>query len=123
MSWKRCTDLPGIALSTPQVIKIGDNVYMGGGTTEHGNNEEIFRYSISDGTWVALLPCPTYNYGLATWNNELIAVGGIMAPRGLITNKVFTFRKSSAKWMQSLPSMITSRYSLSMLSHQNRLIV
>ena len=68
-----------------------------------------------------LSPCPTYQHGLATLNEELIVVGGKVGSLGTRTNKVYTFRSNA--WMEILPKMPTPRFLLSTASHEDRLII
>ena len=67
----------------------------------------------------ASLPCPTKYYGLATLDDELIAIGGNES--GQPSNKVYTFKDE--KWQQVLPSMTTPRDSFSTASYENKFII
>ena len=111
-----------VGISAPQVVKIGDNIYVGGGIRRPGDSSEVFKYIISQDSWQALPPCPTYDHGLATWNEELVAIGGVTTGA---TNKVYTFREAdfSYSWGELLPSMRTPRFSLSTVTHKNQFII
>lgn len=119
--WRRCADLP-VAISAPQVVRIGDCVYVGGGYRKPGAIKAVFCYNLLRDTWTALPHCPTYQHGLAKLSDELVAIGGILTgPLGEITNKVMTFRDGT--WKEVLPLMPTQRCLLSTTSYDNRLII
>lgn len=111
-------DLP-VPISTPQIVKIKDHIYAGGGMRKERDSNIIYQYCLSRDTWRALPGCPTRQHGLATLDNEVITVGGKMS--GEITNTVWTFRSNI--WQEILPPMPTPRYLLSTVSHDNRLII
>lgn len=118
VSWRRCADLP-VPVSAPQVIKIKDYMYVGGGMRKSGDSSTLFQYSLSRDVWTLLPPCPTRQHGLATLDDELITVGGRI--QGQAVGMVCTYRDKT--WKQVLPDMPTPRYLLSTTSHGNRLIL
>ena len=93
-------------------------MYVGGGYTKTG---AIMKYILSQDTWMPLPPCPTYQHGLATLNEELIVIGGRVDSLETRTNKVHTFRNNI--WMEVLPPMPTPRSLLSTASHGDRMII
>lgn len=122
MRCRKCTDLP-LAISAPQVVRIRDHIYVGGGFRKPGDRKTIFRYNIKKNTWKPLPPCPTQQHALATLNNQLVVIGGTLlgAPSGEKTNIVLTFKEGG--WTNQLPVMPTPRCLLSAMSHENRLII
>ena len=120
MVWRKCADLP-VARSATSVVRIGDSVYVSEGFTKPGDSYAIMKYILSQDTWMPLPPCPTYQHGLATLNEELIVIGGKVGPLVTRTNKVYTFRSND--WMEVLPPMPTPRSLLSTKSHENRMII
>ena len=118
--WKRCADLP-VAFSAPHVVKIGEDVYVGGGIVEDKAvmADCVYKYTFSEDVWEKLPACKTLNHGLTTLNNELIVVGGTRY--GLATNAVRTFR--DGEWKKVLPPMPTPRWSLATVSHDNSTII
>ena len=117
MSWTKCENIP-LAASSPEVVKIGDCVYVGGGM-HRSEESSVFQYNIPKGTWSTLPPCPTVQQGLATLNRQLIAIGGSVSSN--ITNATYTFKNN--EWVQDLPPMPTPRCLLSTVSHDNNLII
>ena len=127
MEWSRCADLP-VATSAPQLVQLGDHVYVGGGYRNPGACKNIFRYDLKTGAWSHLPRCPTYQHGLATLGGELLAIGGTLAsPSGKHTNKVFSFREGGGEeggiWREVLPPMPTARCLPSAASYEDRLVI
>lgn len=119
MTWDRKAKLP-LVTSSPQIVRIGDHVYVGGGFRIKSDNQAtVFKYSIQDDTWDTLPYCQPIQFGLTTLNRELIIIGGTLA--GKATNLVYTFRDGA--WVKHLPPMPTSRFLFSIISHKNRYII
>ena len=115
---RRCADLP-IGISAAHVVRIGDYVYVGGGN-RMGRDQTVYQYTISRDLWTPLPDCPTYHHSLATWNDELIALGGKISLN--ITNMVLTFRDNT--WKRILPPMPTARSRLTTYtSPENKIII
>ncbi len=122
MTWRRCADLP-VATSAPQVVRIGDIIYVGGGYREPGASKAVFQYSVHMDAWTPLPPCPTHQHGLTSLRGRLVAIGGILRESsGKVTNVVLTFGDGH-KWKEELPPMPTSRSLLSTTSHDDQLVV
>ncbi len=117
LSWKKCMNLP-VAISAPQVVKIGDCVYMGGGM-RRDEYKGVYKFDTKQETWTSLPPCPAIQYGLTTLNGELIVIGGQLFNRA--TNTAYTFRDK--KWIEVLPPMPTARCLLSTVSHNNEIVL
>lgn len=94
-------------------------MFVSGGFRNEDDESAIFQYSITNNTWRTLPKCPASQQGLATLNGEIISIGGKL-PQGAI-NTVYTFR--NGEWMEILPPMLTARYLLSAVSHNNEFIV
>ena len=120
--WRRGADLP-VAMFSPHLVKIRNNIYCGGG---HTGNEDtarlVFKYYPTVDTWSLLPPCPTRHHGLSEFDNALVSVGGVMhnAPLLTATNSVYKFQDPN--WVTSLPPMPTARFDPSVFSHKTHLI-
>ena len=101
-------------MSAPQIVRIGDYVYVGGGYSDRLGAQTIFKYSISHDTWTPLPHCPTIHYGLASLDKKLVVIGG--KSHGEPTNNVYTLKDDT--WKEILPPMPTPRFLLSTLSHE-----
>ena len=100
-----------------------DKVYFGGGATgSHATATTLCIYTPKADTW-ATLPSPTKLSALATYNSQLVLVGGIAASTGKTTNQLWVLQEDERTWRRPLPAMPTARYAASAISHHNHLIV
>ena len=83
ISWRRCTDSP-VTNAIPPTVKIGDSVYVGCKLRNRGDDVTIFKYSLTHDTWSPLPDCPTIHHGLATLDDELIVIGGMISGKQTI---------------------------------------
>ena len=88
LTWERKADLP-VGTSSPQIVKIKNLVFVGGGLRNQSETRAIFQYSVHDNSWTTLCQCPALRQGLAALNGELISVGGKNSQG--VTNAVYTF--------------------------------
>ncbi len=103
------------------MVKIGEDIYAGGGMTDGKTNLDycVFKYNLRQDIWTSLPSCITYGHGLTTLNSELIVIGGVIS--GPATNAVQTFR--DGEWKALLPPMPTPRWGLFTLSRDNKMII
>ena len=119
MKWSKCADIP-IPISNPRLVKIGGHIYVGGGMPGVGKlSYYIYKYDLNHDTWDTLPHCPTQQHSLATLDDELIVIGGLLGRD--IANTVYTFRQN--KWLEELPPMPTPRYHHSSITHENKVII
>ena len=118
MTWEKKADLP-VGISSPQIVKINNFVFVGGGLRNRFETSVTFQYHIIDNRWTTLCQCPVRCQGLASLNDELISVGGICSQ--VATNTVYTFKDN--QWKEVLPPMPTPRYNLSTMSHNDLIVV
>ena len=122
LKWRRGADLP-VAMSRPHLVKIRNNIYCGGGTTDKVDTARlVFKYVPIADAWSPLPPCPTLHHGLSELNNALVLVGGVMHNDASLTptNSVYTFQDPN--WVTSLPPMPTARFDPSVFTHNTHLI-
>ena len=116
--WRRGADLP-VAMYRPHLVKIGNNIYCGGGYTGKVETSRlVFKYDPTADTWSPLPPCPTYNHGLSELDNALVSLGGIK--HYIPTNSVYKFQDPN--WVTCLPPMPTARFDLSAFTYNTHLI-
>ena len=120
MKWRKCPDMPG-EISVPQVVKIGRLVYVGGGMRKSTpkNAHNIFKYTLDEDNWTMLPYCKTFLHSLASLDDKLIAIGGMIGAKA--ENVVFTLDHGT--WVEDLPPMPTPRYLHSSATFENRVIV
>lgn len=99
----------------PQVVPTKDVVYVGGGL---GNTCMLsmcaFAYNIAEDVWKTLPETPTALFGMCTFKNSLITIGGVCEDG--ITGKVYRLNEAKERWEEFLPAMPTKRFSLSVFS-------
>ena len=103
---------------------LNNKVYVGGGFTGRDDAIEatLCIYSPTADTW-ATLPSPTKLSALATYNSQLVLVGGRIASTDGTTNQLWVLQEDERIWRQPLPAMPTARRAASAISHHNHLIV
>lgn len=118
--WKRVQSLPNKMLQ-PQIVPTKDVVYVGGGL---GNTSTLsmcaFAYKIAEDAWKTLPETPTALFGMCSFRNSLITVGGVCEDG--ITGKVYRLNEAKERWEEFLPAMPTQRFSLSVFSADSVLI-
>lgn len=105
----------------PQVVAIGSTVYVGGGLSKT-SMLSIFAYNTSDCTWRTLPTSGVILFGMCSFQGHLITVGG--GCEDGITGRVYTLDKGGEEtWSETLPSMSSERFSLSVFSSTDSFIV
>ena len=93
----------------PQVVAIGEKVYIGGGRTESGEDrKQVFQYDPSKDGWSRLPPHQVIFYAMAQFMGHLITVGGGIRHGGY-TGKLYCFKEESQQWEEFLKPMPTAR--------------
>ena len=120
LQWRMVANLP-IGMARPQVVVVGEKIYVGGGAADsHDDYYLVFRYNPDRDRWSTLPYSPVHDFGLGQFLGELCMVGGII--HGVISAKVYCYKPKSRKWEEFLPPMTTARHSLSVISTQSALI-
>ena len=112
-------------MNRPQVVVIGDKIYVGGGSTDsRADSYLVFQYNSVGGEWTTLPPCPVRYFGLGQLSGELLTVGGVKHSAivfGKISGKVYRYKPASKKWKKSLHPMPTARFCLCVVSSESAL--
>ena len=113
-----------VGMARPQVVSIGEKVYIGGGLPDDEDHfsKQVFQYDTSGDEWSRLPPCQVIFFAMAHFAGNLITVGGWIPRGGGITGKVYCFRKESQKWEEFLKPMPTARYHLSVATTQSAIV-
>ena len=98
LQWRRGADTPE-GFSGAQAVMVGENVYVGGGTTEC----KIFQYNWNTGTWYTLPDCPLKSFGLTQYRGRLTTVGGL-TPLGIVA-QVYNFTKRRKSYFALISSV------------------
>ena len=130
-----------VGMSRPQVVVMGEKVYIGGGTTESSQNYTwVFQYNPSRDEWRCLPPHQVMYFAMAQFKGNLITVGGAAVSftgmlrgitigllkrdlvKGFVTGKVYRFKEESQKWEEFLKPMPTARGEISVATTQSAII-
>jgi hypothetical protein len=105
-------NVPGIVSFLDQGLTIGGGVYVG--VTK---DREIFKYSITEDSWSALLVAPVYHARLGYLNMKVLIVGGRISS-SQVTADIHEFDEASQQWVRStsIPPMPTARSSATVVS-------
>ena len=107
-----------------QAVVIGDNVYVGGGSTLFDENCcTVMVYSLASGSWSKLPPHETKWFGMAAVNDQLVLVGGNTKSYNEVTGILTMWNEWSQTWTRPFSEMPTPRHSPSVISYQKWLVV
>ena len=121
LHWRKVANLPA-GMGRPQVVVVGEMVYVGGGRTYITDNSFlVFQYNPASDEWTTLLPCRVSGIGLGQLSGELLTVGG-WTQDGVISNKVYHYKPESQEWEEFLQPMPTARAGLTVISAPSALI-
>jgi N-acetylneuraminic acid mutarotase len=113
-----------------------DQLHIGGGCTGNPKADAmVYAYSPNVDMWKVLPPCPLKWFAMATWNQQLVVIGGkeltnahkttvkelTNAHKTTMTNKVASWEKG--EWGFSLPPMLIARVSPTVVSYGGYLAV
>lgn len=84
--------------------------YVGGGVSPNrGTVHRVYQYILKEDRW-NILPNPRQYYGIPqVIDGKLVLFGGRDAVKGLVTNRVSTFRSDIGKWRSDYPRMLVPR--------------
>ena len=112
-----------VDMCRPQVVVMGEKVYMGGGYTKHAEDKNwVFQYEALKDEWSCLPPHHVTSFAMAQFAESLITVGGEIPHGGGLTGKVYCFNKHSQKWEEFLKPMTTARCHLSVVTTQSAIV-
>lgn len=123
LEWHECSSLPTNMLH-PQAVVLEDQVYLGGGIARGmGLSEDafVYIYNIKKNIWTGI-DTPTYHYALATYQSQLLLVGGVDISNHDITNKLWVLNDEFT-WTKSFPAMLRKCRGASATSMYNHLVV
>ena len=109
-------------MAIAQVVVMGDKVYIGGGSTEVKDRNQVFQYDLFRDEWNRLPPHQVGFFAMAQFMGHLITVGGMILHGASITGKVYHFKEQSQKWEEFLKPMPTARCYLSVATTQSAIV-
>ena len=112
-----------VGMFRPQVVVMGEKVYVGGGDTECDEDlNRVFQYDPVRDEWNSLPPHHMAAFAMAQFTGNLITVGGWIPDSDVTTGKVYHFNKQSQKWEEFLKPMPTARLVLSVATTQSAIV-
>ena len=120
LQWKEFLELPSGMLDA-NALWLNDNLYLGGGSSSDDVDNKLYIYSHQDDTWKEMETC-VYHYALASFNSQLVLIGGRKSHNNLITNKLWNLN-NSGEFRSDLNPMPTKRSSASAVGVRKHLIV
>ena len=113
-------------MSDVHVVCMNETLYVGGGcaigTLKLDNDAKLFSFELGvDRTWRAA-NTPTYGYALATYDSQLLLVGGCVYHSEELTNRIYTLR-DTGEIVEMIPPMKEKRWSASAVSYGSMLVV
>ena len=123
LHWRKVANLP-VGKNVPQVVVVGEKVYVGSGSTVSAEQFLVFQYNPARDEWTTLPPCPVIFYGLGQLSGELLTVGGLLqvSTIGYSTKKVYHYKPESQEWEEFLQPMPTARQQPTVISTQSVLV-
>ncbi len=112
-------------------VLVGEIVYAGGGTCQrtgtYQNECTVFGHNSSHDSWFRLPPTHRHRFTLVTYLNQLVLVGGAV-PGGRGSSIEFlpslaVWDRSSCKWVEPYPPMLTSRAQASVVAYKQYIAV
>ena len=124
LTWKRGTDLPYGMYGYPQVVVLGENLYIGGGLASSDSKAQtVVIYDPKKDSFDTLLTYPCKWFSMTAVNNQLVLVGGKDMQTGIRTNVLGVWNEQSKRITHPLPPMNIACNSPSVTNHKNRWLV
>lgn len=124
LEWRRCQDTPFGMICYPNVVVLNGKVYVGGGTSLSGREDQLVMvYDISSDQWNTLPPYQFSWFAMTALNDQLMLVGGVDKHTNKRTNMVGSFDETQPKWGHEFPPMHVARSGAAVVTHSNRWVV
>ena len=113
-------------------VFLNAKVYIAGEADTELHDQSILVYDSNKDDWDEIAECPTIDFGMATFQSELVIVGGreecTLGGHGQLSTrqaskKWFVWKELNRSWHVSYPIMPTVRVLLSAIGYKNYLIV
>jgi len=124
VNWKIGPNMPFAMSVYIQSVLVGDTLYVGGGSTEDGDNDYVvLAYHTKSSLWTALTPYSTRWFGMTvTTTSQLVLVGGRF--RDLSSSSdLGVWDSEGQRWTHPFPAMPTPRWHPSATFYGNSVVV
>lgn len=120
--YKGCTDMP-LRTKAAQAVFFKGELHVGGGyVTESKMAAVIHKFEPVFQLWDHLPTCPLKQFGMASFENNLVAVGG-KEVGNLASNKIYTLDEDGQNWNACIPPMTFARVCPVVIGYEQFLIV
>ena len=108
----------------PEVVTLKESVYVGGGNSISGREDQmVMVYDISRDQWNILPQYQFCRFAMTTLNNQLLVIGGLDKQTNKRTNVVGNWDMSQQKWAHKFPPMHVARSGAAAVTHSDRWVV
>ena len=104
-------------------MRIGSNIYCGGGFTGNDDTARVFQYNPKQDTWSQLPICPTRYFGLTQLDGKLVIVGGEHHAQIIPINDVYVFQESETWENSIIPPLPTARFYPAAFNYKSTIVV
>ena len=119
--WTEAAYMPFNMTDYPQVVVMGEKVYIGGRLAkETSSSQTVIVYDSKVDKWSTLPPYEWILFGMAAVNNQLVLIGGIHCVKEMRTAQL---RVWNGKWTKAFTPMPTARLSPSAITYIKWLVV
>ena len=131
MAWTRGSDMP-FGIERAFAVVLDGKVYVAGDADTELHEHIILAYDLKSDLWDELAECPAKDFAMATFQSELVIVGGNVvneiAPSGYLSvnnpsGKLFVWKQHAHIWHEPYPEMPESRVLPTAVGYKNYLIV
>ena len=120
MEWKQRDSLP-IAMKSHHIVRIGNNIYCGGGLTGKVSTDRlVFKYDRQEDKWSELPICPSLHFGLTQLDGKLVTVGGRDTDELIPIKDVYIFDEDSQTWKNSNTPLSIARCSPCVFAYKSQ---
>ena len=124
IDWQNCKEMPhGMTYYPEAIIVLNEKIYVGAGTSHGGNDAVVMVYNIPNNEWSSLPEYECYWFGMASLDNHLVVVGGVIRKSQCRANKLGIWNEESNCWTHTLPPMPTERSGPTVATYKNRWIM
>lgn len=110
--------------SSPSLVVIDNNLYVGGGRTVSTKCEQmIMVYNLQSHQWNELSYYECTSFGMAELKSQLVVVGGIAVSTNKGMNVLGLWDKDKEVWTHPFPPMSIARHSPSVIAQHHMLVV
>ena len=113
-------------MTYPQVVIIGEDIYIGGGNSIHNVASTVMHCKTTDDGQIScktLSPHREKNFGMTRIADKLILVGGTNLQSRKKVGDVYRWDTTSQSWKPAYPAVPTARSSLCIVNYDDKFLI